>query len=115
MDENKETNKVEEIRSAIVKFFSKLAFVILHFVVIIGWWFTAEHIEQYPKVFFYDEPAYTDAVKYLQPGELNLGYIDYVNELRNLATIETVICAILTSFFTIILYLEWCRRSPKKE
>ena len=25
MDENKETNKVEEIRSAIVKFFSKLA------------------------------------------------------------------------------------------
>ena len=115
MDENKETNKAGEIRSAIVKFFSKLAFVILHFVVITGWWFAAANIEKYPEVFFYDKPAYTDAMSQLQPGETNLARYDYRNELRNLATIETVICAILTSFFTIILYLEWCRRSPKKE
>jgi len=110
MDENKETNKVEEIRSAIVKVFSKLAFVILHFVVITGWWFTVANIEEIvvggEKVYVFSKPAYTDAMRQLQPGETNLEY---------LATIETVICAILTSFFTIILYLEWCRRSPKKE
>jgi len=110
MDENKETNMVEEIRSAIVKVFSKLAFVILHFVVITGWWFTVANIEEIvvggEKIYVFSKPAYTDAMRQLQPGETNLEY---------LATIETVICAILTSFFTIILYLEWCRRSPKKE
>ena len=67
------------------------------------------------KIYVFSKPAYTDAIRQLQPGETNLEYLDYKNKLRNLATIETVICAILTSFFTIILYLEWCRRSPKKE
>jgi hypothetical protein len=114
MDEIKETNKVEEIRSAIVEFFSKLAFVILHFVVITGWWFTAGYMERYPKVFFYDEPTYTDAIQ-SPPGKINHEYLDYMNELRNFALMETVTCTILTSLFTIILYLEWCRRSPKKE
>ena len=114
MDENKETIKTEATKSQV----ATCLFVILHLIVIAGWSLTSIYIINYPKeVMFHDneiiKPDMTVPDNPLEVSEH--WWFRYHTARDNIALMESVTCTILTSFFTIILYLEWCRRLPKKE
>ena len=113
MDENKETIKIEASKSRV----ATCLFVILHLIVIAGWSLTSIYIINYPKeVIFLDHHIMYGMTLPDNPLEMSENdWFRYNTSRDNIALMESVTCTILTSFFTIILYLEWCRRLPKNE